>query len=360
MIHQELSLAPHLTVTENIVLGVEPVRGRGPAAGDRRSRPDARDGARGARAARPPRHRARSRRSASCRRRRSSSSRSRARSPSAAACSCSTSRRAASGTATSSALRAHQPAEGAGASRSSTSRTSSKRCRRSPIASSSCATDGTPARARRATRRRGTSSRMMVGRARSMASTRGRARAPGEAVLELDGARAWRGAARRCTAARSLGIAGLIGAGRTRLLRRDLRPRARAKAGRIARRRLHRARPPHDRWRQGMGLLSEDRKDEGLAAGLSIADNLTLTRLVAVRAARSPSGPARQDAPRPRWIDRLAHPLRATRARRSPSSPAATSRRSRSRACCITTWTCSCSTSRRAGSTSAARRRSTG
>ena len=36
---------------------------------------------------------------------------------------------------------------------------------------------------------------------------------------------------------------------------------------------------PKERWHQGIGFLSEDRKEEGLAAALSIADNLTLTRL---------------------------------------------------------------------------------
>jgi len=61
---------------------------------------------------------------------------------------------------------------------------------------------------------------------------------------------------------------------------------------------------PHDRWRQGMGMLSEDRAGEGLALGWSVADNLTLTRL-------EPFGPAftvwpsRQDAAAARWIDRL-------------------------------------------------------
>ena len=35
-----------------------------------------------------------------------------------------------------------------------------------------------------------------------------------------------------------------------------------------------------------MGMLSEDRKDEGLALGLDIADNLTMTRLSPLRARR--------------------------------------------------------------------------
>ena len=61
---------------------------------------------------------------------------------------------------------------------------------------------------------------------------------------------------------------------------------------------------PHDRWRQGVGLLSEERASEGLALGLSIADNMTLTRL-------EPLGPAftvmpsKQRAAAARWIDRV-------------------------------------------------------
>ncbi len=75
-----------------------------------------------------------------------------------------------------------------------------------------------------------------------------------------------------------LGIAGLVGAGRTELLRvlfgldasaegdvfiGDWKPAARPRA-RIA---------------AGLGFVSEDRKGEGLAQGLSIADNLTLSML---------------------------------------------------------------------------------
>jgi len=62
---------------------------------------------------------------------------------------------------------------------------------------------------------------------------------------------------------------------------------------------------PHDRWRQGMGMLSEDRGGEGLAAGLSVADNLTGSRLDGL----GPGvlvWPSRQNAAAMRWIDRLA------------------------------------------------------
>ena len=78
-----------------------------------------------------------------------------------------------------------------------------------------------------------------------------------------------------------LGIAGLMGSGRTALvralfglfpphqgtLRLGGRPRPAARA------------TPRDRLDQGFGYLSEDRKGEGLALAMPIADNVTLTRL---------------------------------------------------------------------------------
>ena len=101
-----------------------------------------------------------------------------------------------------------------------------------------------------------------------------------------------------------LGIAGLLGAGRTRLLRTifGLEP---VRNGRVKVAAYSGGGAPHERWRQGMGMLSEDRGGEGLARGLSVADNMTLTRL-------EPLGPgltvlpSRQDAAAARWIDRLA------------------------------------------------------
>lgn len=75
-----------------------------------------------------------------------------------------------------------------------------------------------------------------------------------------------------------LGIAGLIGAGRTELLRClfALDP-VRAGHMRISEARL--AASPAARIRAGVGYLSEDRKGEGLAQNLSIADNMTCSRL---------------------------------------------------------------------------------
>ncbi len=56
---------------------------------------------------------------------------------------------------------------------------------------------------------------------------------------------------------------------------------------------------PATRWSQGMALVSENRKEEGLALGLSVADNLTLSKLPAIAA------PAARRALAARWISKL-------------------------------------------------------
>ncbi len=86
-----------------------------------------------------------------------------------------------------------------------------------------------------------------------------------------------------------LGIAGLIGAGRTELLRClfGLDEAASGDAVRspdVGVRTLGRRRPgygdsPRQRIAAGFGLVSEDRKTEGLAQSRSIADNITYSRL---------------------------------------------------------------------------------
>jgi ribose transport system ATP-binding protein len=75
-----------------------------------------------------------------------------------------------------------------------------------------------------------------------------------------------------------IGIAGLLGAGRTRLLRSLFGLEA-VRSGAVRLGAYEGARSPRQSWQYGMGFLSEDRKDEGLAPQLSIAQNLTLTRL---------------------------------------------------------------------------------
>jgi ribose transport system ATP-binding protein len=56
---------------------------------------------------------------------------------------------------------------------------------------------------------------------------------------------------------------------------------------------------PARRWAQGLGFVSEDRKSEGLALGMSVADNLMLSKLEGLVL------PARQAATAQRWIDAL-------------------------------------------------------
>jgi ribose transport system ATP-binding protein len=95
-----------------------------------------------------------------------------------------------------------------------------------------------------------------------------------------------------------LGIAGLIGAGRTELIRTIFGLDA-VKRGNIKVAAYTGNSSPPQRWMQGVGMVSEDRKAEGLALGLSIADNLSLTKL------RWLVSPSRQRAQSARWIDRF-------------------------------------------------------
>jgi ribose transport system ATP-binding protein len=130
---------------------------------------------------------------------------------------------------------------------------------------------------------------------------------PGEPVLELDELRV-RKLARpaNLTLRRGeiLGIAGLIGAGRTTLVRSifGLAPIAQ---GRIRVQQFSGAfAPPRVRIAQGVGFASEDRKTEGLALARSIEDNMTYSALK--RHARR--GWLKLDERRievARWIDRL-------------------------------------------------------
>jgi ribose transport system ATP-binding protein len=89
-----------------------------------------------------------------------------------------------------------------------------------------------------------------------------------------------------------VGIAGLLGAGRTRLLRTifGLEP---VRSGRI-----------RVGVYTGPGMLSENRAAEGLATSLSIADNITMTRLTDL-GPRFLVYPSRQAAAASRWIDRF-------------------------------------------------------
>jgi len=106
-------------------------------------------------------------------------------------------------------------------------------------------------------------------------------RQPGEVVLEVsDLAGALLPTAASLTLRRGevVGIAGLAGAGRTELLRVlfGLDP---VRRGRIRVGAFIGPASPTARLAQGVGYLSEDRKREALALPLTVADNLTLSKL---------------------------------------------------------------------------------
>jgi ribose transport system ATP-binding protein len=112
---------------------------------------------------------------------------------------------------------------------------------------------------------------MMVGRPLETLYPRTR-RSPGEAVLEIAPGIALR-------RGEVLGIAGLVGSGRTHLVRR-----------------LFGVNRP---WKSGIGMVSEDRKGEGLALEMSVTDNMTLPRLTGW------INPSKQSAAARRWIQDL-------------------------------------------------------
>ncbi len=102
--------------------------------------------------------------------------------------------------------------------------------------------------------------------------------APGEPILELNGFQAQERSRPANLVVRRgevLGLAGLVGAGRSRLVRAifGLEPVVAGRV-RVAEVEGGYASPRH-RIAQGVGFLSEDRKTEGLALGRSIEDNMT-------------------------------------------------------------------------------------
>ena len=123
--------------------------------------------------------------------------------------------------------------------------------------------------------------RLMVGREVSELYPR-IAHTPGETVLRVDAAAGESGGL-SVRAGEIFGLFGLVGSGRTELLRRIFGLDAMA-AERIAifGREETSASPPR-RLAQGVGLLSENRKEEGLMLQRSLAENLTATRPVAHR-----------------------------------------------------------------------------
>lgn len=147
--------------------------------------------------------------------------------------------------------------------------------------------------------------RMMVGREVEDLYPRSE-RPEGEVLLEVDqlsGAEKPVSASFTLRRGEVVGISGLVGAGRTELLRTifGLDP---VVSGEIRVGTYSGPARPVERWRQGAGFLSENRKEEGLALNLSVADNVTLSRLEGF----GPGGlvfPSRQEAATAEWIEQL-------------------------------------------------------
>ena len=100
-----------------------------------------------------------------------------------------------------------------------------------------------------------------------------------------------------------VGIAGLVGSGRTEFLRTlfGLDPTS---GGEVFVHGKSGTADPRKRWQQGLGILSENRKEEGLALNRSIADNVTLTCLGRFGKCGMLS-PGKQNSATTVWIERL-------------------------------------------------------
>lgn len=100
------------------------------------------------------------------------------------------------------------------------------------------------------------------------------------------------------------GLAGLIGAGRTELLRTIFGLDGLAGGDVVVVGVSATRATPRQRWDDGFGFLSENRKEEGLMLNLSIAENMTLTKLERLGRWGWING-RRQRAAAQRWIDVL-------------------------------------------------------
>jgi len=147
--------------------------------------------------------------------------------------------------------------------------------------------------------------RLMAGRNVSELFPRS-TRTPGEVVLELrnvSGKRLPRDVNLSLRRGEVLGIAGLVGSGRTELLRAiyGLDPR---RAGQVLVAGLAAPALPADLARRKVGFLSEDRKGEGLAEALSLAENITLSASARLGSFGF-AFPERSRRAAERWIEKL-------------------------------------------------------
>lgn len=145
--------------------------------------------------------------------------------------------------------------------------------------------------------------RMMVGRDVVELYPRSE-RVAGDVVLNvsgLEGAKAPKQAQVEVRRGEVVGIAGLNGSGRTEMIR-AIFGLDRVRRGEVRIGGYSGAGDPAVRWSQGVGMLSEDRKLEGLALNLSLAENATMPR-AGRKGFVSPSDQARRME---RWMGALA------------------------------------------------------
>ena len=127
-------------------------------------------------------------------------------------------------------------------------------------------------------------------------------RSPGEPVLSVHGLSGMvkpTEATLELRRGEVLGIAGLNGAGRTELLRLIFGLDA-VRSGSVQVGAMGGPGSPALRWAQGVGLLSEDRKDEGLFLGLPIYENIGMASLTSVFV-----HPNQEAATGGEWVERL-------------------------------------------------------
>ncbi|MDX1683123.1 MAG: sugar ABC transporter ATP-binding protein, partial [Phycisphaeraceae bacterium] len=114
---------------------------------------------------------------------------------------------------------------------------------------------------------------MMVGREVEQLYPHGD-RTPGDVVLTIDGLAGRRrpvDASLELRRGEVVGIGGLVGAGRSEMLRAIFGLES-VVAGKVTVHHVTGPVTPRQRWANGVGLVSEDRKEEGLALTMSVAD----------------------------------------------------------------------------------------
>ena len=129
----------------------------------------------------------------------------------------------------------------------------------------------------------------------------------GEPVLELRalaGRPKPQGVSLTLRAGEILGLAGLVGAGRTETLRACFGLDRIESGSVMVRSKEATHRTPAQRLASGMGLLSENRKEEGLMLNRSLADNLTITRYAPISRCGFIQRRRQRQAAR-EWMDRL-------------------------------------------------------